>query len=1310
MKALKLLSKLTRWLWFSMAFVVISYTVIVVLGRVLLPYLDDYRPQVTKQLSQLLGADVQLQRLSGTWPRVAPTLSADGVKIVAESAGHIAIGQVSAELEPFASIWHGQLIWRKLSLSQVNLELAEDSQGRWALAGFPLAGEGGGIRPLDMLLYSSLIEVDNVSVTLQFFSGAEVAFSADNILVENNDQFHRIVAGITSGDQSLDGQSLASFVFEATGDYRDLDEFQARAYVELQQLNLTSFAGVFAQLLPAYKDKIATLDGSVATQLWLDWGDDGRIDMRGRLQTDQLPLNRTMALPMVKELNTDITGWFQPGQDWGLALQGLQFDWGEETILPLDIRFSQKVGDRWGEFGVDINYLSVDAIRQLLLKSELLPEKATQAIAGLHPTGHVDNFSLEAVLTDKPLPEMMLKANLRDAGISAYLGAPAASGVDGYVETSIQDGILALNSRDASIHFEKLFASPIDVEQVAGTLGWSWDPERKLLSLTSSLLQADSPAGQIKGQFYLHQPLVRSEEAPQLFLQMGVLNSHSRYRKQFVPTVLNANLSDWLDRALDNISVSEAGIIYRGSVRKGQDQQRTIQLHLAANGERLIYHPEWPALEDFTGRLLYHGGQLEGQIGSGRMGDMVVSNGQLSMDAAGDQRLHIRANGATNAEQTFQLLSRSPLQARIKGLQDWQLGGDVSASVDLEVPLKGDWQKGRYQVVADVTGGEMAQPEYQLHIDQIAGRVHFDLKRGLYGDNLKGKLWGMPASANLATVNERLQLTVKGALQPERLASHFEVDINPQIQGEGRYSAVVTLPDQDDQQPGTITVNSGLEGIAIDLPEPFGKLAAHETPLEVKLTLDEVADIEASYGLSVRAGAQWQGKSLQRGYLGVNRSDLKLPTSRVLLLAADIGAVNLVDWQSSVLTLFDSPEGDGDGAATGRWLPPTAIDVRVGELGVSALTLENAHLSGSLVGSVLRTTLESPEAAGKMNIPLDNKRAMVITLDHLKLPTLSQTGAAGAADFDPRTLRSMEFSVDKLSMGERELGSVAFTLQASDQGLDISELSADVLGFNAQGNFHWGFDGEQHSSSYTGTLQSTAIDQVLENFGLEPIIESETAVFQNELNWSGRPWEFDHNNVSGQMTFTLADGTIKQAKGGANAFMRVVGLFNFSTWLRRLKLDFSDVFAKGLSYDRINGSLIFDNGYLRFPEPIVAKGPSGTMKMYGNIDMLNEQLNTQLVATLPVGSNLPWVTALAVNLPAAAGAWLLSKVFKKQVNKLSSLSYKIHGSWDDPEFEIEKVFSDKKSVVDEPLANESDGDQATVATDNPPDKLPENSQ
>ena len=1294
MIALKVLGKFTRWLWLLLAAIVIGYAVIVVLGRSLLPSLDNYRPQVTQQLSGLLGVDVQVQRLSGTWPSFAPTLSADGVSISAREGDGIEVGKISAELDPFESLWRGQLIWKKLSLSAVTIQLSEDSSGRWSVAGFPLGGGGGGLRPMDMLLYSSLINVDSIALSLNFYSGAALQLDAENILVENSDDFHRILAGVTSGDEKL-----ASFVFEATGDYGDPESFDANAYMQIEQLDLASFDTIFTQLLPDYAKKISALEAGVKTRLWLDIAADGHVEMVGELQADELPLGRTMALPGVRQLRTQLTGWYQPGNDWGVALQSLQFDWGEQTVAPLDIRFRERVGDRWGEFSVDVNYLSVDALRQLALNSELLPEKVARIIAGLNPTGHAERVSADVLISKSGPPSVVLKAQLRDAGIDSYRGAPAASGVDGYLETTASKGILALDTRDASLHFAYLFDQAITPQQVTGTLSWQWDSQRSEVSLFSSPLHVIADEGNVNGQFYLQLPVERPDDAPQLFLQLGVRNSHSRYRDRFVPTLLSPKLLHWLNTALVNIDIPQAGVIFRGSLRKGQGARRTLQIYLQANGERLQYQPDWPALQNFTGELLYHGGQLEGQIASGTMGGMTVTDGTVTLDALGDQVLAISATGKVAAAEAFALLSDSPLREPVSGLAGWQLNGDLDAVADLRIPLKGDWRDGKYQLAAKIADGKMAQPDYQLVLDGIKGQLNYSLKKGLNADKLTARLWGMPASASLATVDDKLQLDVQGKLQVVPLASHFGWALRDLVSGESDYRAQVVLTGQHDSEPDHITLNSNLRGIAVELPAPFGKQAVQTEELQATLTLADIATVTAQYGHSVRAGAELtaegqskaaNGQILRRGYMGINRSDLKLPDEQILLLAADVSSIDLVDWQSSVLSVFsgdDPADRAGSGQADfSRWLPPIGIDVRVGELGVSALKLNKVHLTGSLVDSVLRTRLESPDASGRLDIPLAGDSEITIALNHLQLPQWQQNSLTDAGEFDPRSLRNMQFSVDKLLLGERQLGRAAFRLQAADDGLFVDQLYANLLGINigAENNpasMYWKYDGAEHYSNFNGTLQTTEISTVLNNFGLDEVIKSRDATFQSGLQWLGRPWEINRNSIAGQVTFELEKGIINQAAGGgANAFMRLVGLFNFGTWVRRLKLDFSDVFKKGLSYDKISGSLIFDRGTLSFPEPIVAKTPSGVIKMYGDINLINEQIDAQLVATLPVGTNLPWVAALAVNLPTAAGTWVISKIFKRQVNKLSSISYKIEGSWDDPDFEIEKVFSDKNTT------------------------------
>ena len=204
------------------------------------------------------------------------------------------------------------------------------------------------------------------------------------------------------------------------------------------------------------------------------------------------------------------------------------------------------------------------------------------------------------------------------------------------------------------------------------------------------------------------------------------------------------------------------------------------------------------------------------------------------------------------------------------------------------------------------------------------------------------------------------------------------------------------------------------------------------------------------------------------------------------------------------------------------------------------------------------------------------------------------------------------------------------------------------------------------------------VGQVMENWGIPPALDSEAGHFFADLHWLGQPWEISPATMTGAMSLQLENGRFyKSPSGTANALIRLVGLFNFNNWLRRLQLDFSDLFEKGMSFDELQGGLVFNEGTMQFDPPLLVKMPSGRIKMAGSADLVAEQIDASLVTTLPVGTNLPWVAALIGGLPAAAGVYITSKLFEKQVDKLSSISYRITGPCDDPSVKVQKIFSDK---------------------------------
>ena len=148
-----------------------------------------------------------------------------------------------------------------------------------------------------------------------------------------------------------------------------------------------------------------------------------------------------------------------------------------------------------------------------------------------------------------------------------------------------------------------------------------------------------------------------------------------------------------------------------------------------------------------------------------------------------------------------------------------------------------------------------------------------------------------------------------------------------------------------------------------------------------------------------------------------------------------------------------------------------------------------------------------------------------------------------------------------------------------------------------------------------------------------------------------------------------------RAPGGAGTALKLVGLFNFANWLKRLQLDFSDVIGQNLVYNRLDGTLSFDQSVLSLDDALKIKMPSGRMSMAGDFDLGLETIDAQLVATLPVATNLPWLAGLAGGLPTALGVYATSKLVEKQVDRLSSISYEISGPWDDVDVAVDKIFA-----------------------------------
>ena len=95
----------------------------------------------------------------------------------------------------------------------------------------------------------------------------------------------------------------------------------------------------------------------------------------------------------------------------------------------------------------------------------------------------------------------------------------------------------------------------------------------------------------------------------------------------------------------------------------------------------------------------------------------------------------------------------------------------------------------------------------------------------------------------------------------------------------------------------------------------------------------------------------------------------------------------------------------------------------------------------------------------------------------------------------------------------------------------------------------------------------------------------------------------------------------------------MVSILNLAEIVRRLSL--SQMFESGIPFDKVEGEVSLEDGTIAVANMNVQGSASG-FQFSGISDVASRTLDGELVVTLPVANNLPWVAPLTAGLPVAA--------------------------------------------------------------------------
>lgn len=274
-------------------------------------------------------------------------------------------------------------------------------------------------------------------------------------------------------------------------------------------------------------------------------------------------------------------------------------------------------------------------------------------------------------------------------------------------------------------------------------------------------------------------------------------------------------------------------------------------------------------------------------------------------------------------------------------------------------------------------------------------------------------------------------------------------------------------------------------------------------------------------------------------------------------------------------------------------------------------------------------------------------------------------------------------------------GHLAFRFGKDGSSLYARDIRGDIFGLRSDGGteMRWSAAGDAaFATALDIDLGFDNLGNVFEGLGYAPTVESRRGAAVGSLRWSAAPTGLAFEKLQGTLQIQAREGRVLQSPGGgASGALKVLTLLNVAELLRGLSL--SAMFESGVPFERASGDLVFNRGQLRIPA-FTLDGAASAFRFSGTTNL--SAVDGELAVTLPVANNLPWVAALAAGLPVAAGVFVVSKVFEKQVERMSSGVYSVSGSVDAPQVRLKRIFDNRAEG-----AEEEEGEEARDARDTP---------
>ena len=1233
--------------------------------RLLLPYMQNYRVELQDHINSTYNTNIRIGALTMDWQKVGPVLVANNVRLVNTHSAVVFIEHLDIQVDFWRSVQHRTLVTRGLTLdgAKVLIDTTE-------LANNGVSTDDDSIydRLSDIfLLHVSKFSLTNSQVIVRTADG-DKKLAVKHLNWLNKGDRHRASGEVLA-------QGLATNTAKVLLDFKgsEVAEMSGQIYLQGQRVNVTPWL-----------DRTLTLDNdkTYSELNWQSW----------------LTINNGQARNLLVSIADSKLRWIVDDQEHELLVKQalLNTDMlGDRIALqsaPISVEVS---GQAWQPMylnaeivGDDIDgYLSGLDIAGV---SELLPlfvDSPTLAIrlAQLSPSGQLNDIHLRRLSG-----EFAATAELNDYQQYYAQGIPGVSQLNASVIAQGNQIVARLKADASQLDFAEHFKQPIAFTELSASLAAQFDDNGLNLNVESFDFIAPNIA--LSGEVNITAPKGGNTR---MALLANIERANVQQVNLYYPhRLMGDDLVNYLDASLIDGQITSGQVLFNGAFRDFpfNEQQGIFVVDAELSNARFAFDSKWPTIEQMAANLNFTNNGMLITAREGSLTGLNVSGVTAEIaDLSKEQLLLVSADiNQESPDDVRQLMQQSPLKKSVgEVLTTLQISKPVSGKFDLSLPLKRikDVIASGY---VDFVDNELELTKPAMSFAQVNGRLTYQ-NDVIDTQDLSLNWRNMPLSIEVTGRDQQdyyqTLLAIKGNWASSEWLAQVPAPLKPYANGELNWQGQVAL---NMHRGGGFNyeadITSDLLSAELNLPAPYGKATQTSLPLTAKITgqLDKsTVSVSAGEELSFYGVLDHSATQFQRSHLVLGNDTMLLPMDG-FHITTKLDYADILTWQPFINDILKSlPKSSKDNKTASLFPAPERIRGNIDQLDMLGQSLTNVSFNLLDEKDWWLLRLNAKQARSEIKFfPNWHQQGLEVDADFIHLA--ADMGDEGSADeasdknqitqppieltYQERlalfnSIPKLDVVCDSCKLGKLDFGQVSFQLKHNDSKLNLENFKASRDKSKLELAGVWHLSPEQSTTELTGKIEIKELEREFEQFDYATIIKDSGAKLDYHFQWQGGPSEFNLAKLNGQASIDIDDGYLSEI---SDKGARIFSVLSLQSLVRKLTLDFRDIFSDGMFYTYIRADAQVKDGVL-YTDNMRMKGAAGDLSVKGNTELAAGILDYRMSYKPNLTSSLPVLAWIATLNPAVFLAGVaIDEVFTSQV--VSEFNFELTGSVNDPSF------------------------------------------